>query len=70
MFIQKTMLLVTHDIDEALQLADYLIVLSEIPAKIRYDIRIKTSHPRNLGDGVLADIRKDVYHHLGVHYEL
>jgi NitT/TauT family transport system ATP-binding protein len=70
MYIQKTMLLVTHDIDEALQLADYLIVISGVPAKVKYDIRIEASHPRCLTDGFLSNIRKEVYHHLGVHYEL
>ncbi len=70
LFINKTMILVTHDIDESLQLADYLIILSDNPAKLKYDIRINASHPRDLTDGYLADIRKDVYHHLGVHYEL
>lgn len=70
LFINKTMILVTHDIDEALQLADYLIVLGGSPAVLKYDIRIDASHPRDLVEGRLADIRKEVYHHLGVHYAL
>ena len=69
-FINKTMILVTHDIDEALQLADYLIVLGDHPAKLKYDVRIDLSHPRDLNSGHIADIRKDVYQHLGVHYAL
>jgi ABC-type nitrate/sulfonate/bicarbonate transport system ATPase subunit len=70
MFIRKTMILVTHDIDEALQLADHLIVLGEIPACVKYSIHIDEHHPRNLDKGTLADIRKDVYRHLGVHLTL
>ncbi len=70
MFINKTMILVTHDIDEALQLANHLIVLGEVPARLKYSIQIEEHRPRDLTVGILADIRKDVYQHLGVHYAL
>jgi ABC-type nitrate/sulfonate/bicarbonate transport system ATPase subunit len=70
LYIRKTIILVTHDIDEALQLADHIIVLGSRPAELRYNIHLQASHPRDLNDGNLAQIRKEIYYHLGVHYAL
>jgi NitT/TauT family transport system ATP-binding protein len=44
----RTVVLVTHDIEEAAQLADRVIVLSERPAQIRYELSINTPRPRDL----------------------
>jgi len=44
----RTVVLVTHDIEEAAQLADRIIVLSERPAQIRYELSIATPRPRDL----------------------
>ncbi|MCK5077820.1 MAG: ABC transporter ATP-binding protein, partial [Calditrichia bacterium] len=70
LFLQQTMIMVTHDIDEALQLADYLIILGNAPTTVIYENRIDFSHPRDLTDGELSKIRKEVYLSLGVHYAL
>jgi ABC-type nitrate/sulfonate/bicarbonate transport system ATPase subunit len=43
---QRTLLLVTHDVDEAIYLADRVIVLSGLPASVRRDIRIDLPRPR------------------------
>ena len=43
----KTVVLVTHDIEEAAQLADRVIVLSESPARISQEVAIATPRPRN-----------------------
>jgi NitT/TauT family transport system ATP-binding protein len=51
---RKTILFVTHDIDEALQLADRVIVLGRRPATIREDVPIDLPRPRDLrSDGFL-----------------
>jgi NitT/TauT family transport system ATP-binding protein len=42
----RTVVLVTHDIEEAAQLADRVIVLGDRPAQIRYELSIKTARPR------------------------
>jgi len=42
----RTVVLVTHDIEEAAQLADRVIVLGDRPAQIRYELTIKTARPR------------------------
>jgi NitT/TauT family transport system ATP-binding protein len=43
----RTVLLVTHDIEEAAQLADRVIVLSEGPGRIRYQVNIPVPRPRH-----------------------
>jgi NitT/TauT family transport system ATP-binding protein len=43
----RTVVLVTHDIEEAAQLADRVIVLSERPAQIRSELSLATPRPRD-----------------------
>jgi NitT/TauT family transport system ATP-binding protein len=43
----QTILLVTHDIEEAIYLADRVLVLSGRPSEIREEIRIDLPRPRN-----------------------
>jgi energy-coupling factor transporter ATP-binding protein EcfA2 len=45
---RKTILFVTHDIDEAVQLADRVVVMSCRPAKIRTVVVIPSPRPRDL----------------------
>jgi NitT/TauT family transport system ATP-binding protein len=44
----RTVVLVTHDIEEAAQLADRVIVLTDRPARIRCELRIHEPRPRGL----------------------
>jgi NitT/TauT family transport system ATP-binding protein len=43
----RSIFLVTHDIDEAVELADRVIVLARNPARIRADFSIELNHPRD-----------------------
>jgi NitT/TauT family transport system ATP-binding protein len=43
----RSIFLVTHNIEEAVLLADRIIVLGKSPAKIRADFRVPLEHPRN-----------------------
>jgi NitT/TauT family transport system ATP-binding protein len=61
-----TVLLVTHDVEEALFLAGRVIVLSERPAHIRAEIVNPLPYPRHRGDPHLADLRHEVFAHLGL----
>jgi NitT/TauT family transport system ATP-binding protein len=61
-----TALLVTHDVEEALFLAGRVIVLSERPAHIRAEIVNPLPYPRHRGDPHLADLRHEVFAHLGL----
>ena len=42
----KTVVFVTHDIDEALQLADRTVVLSNKPTRVLEIVELKTPRPR------------------------
>jgi NitT/TauT family transport system ATP-binding protein len=45
---RKTVLFITHQIDEAVYLADRVLVLSSHPGRLAADIRISFERPRNL----------------------
>jgi len=61
-----TALLVTHDVEEALFLAGRVVVLSERPAQIRTEIVNPLPYPRHRGDPQLAELRHEVFAHLGL----
>jgi len=61
-----TVLLVTHDVDEALFLAGRVIVLSERPAHIKAEVVNPWPYPRHRGDPHLAELRHEVFTHLGL----
>ena len=44
---QKTVIMVTHSISEAIYLSDRIMVLSNRPGRIRLDIEVKLSRPRD-----------------------
>jgi len=44
----RTVVLVTHDIEEAAQLADRIVVLTERPARISRELRLDVPRPREL----------------------
>jgi len=56
----KTILMVTHDIEEALVLADELIVLTRPPMRVADRITISMPHPRRLEDPPLVVIKHRV----------
>jgi NitT/TauT family transport system ATP-binding protein len=61
-----TVLLVTHDVEEALFLAGRVIVLSERPAHIKAEVVNARPYPRHRGDPHLAELRHEVFAHLGL----
>lgn len=67
-----TILLVTHDVDEALALADRIVLLGEDPAApgtgatIRSILEIGKARPRDRADASLALLRADLLERLGV----
>ncbi len=61
-----TTLLVTHDAEEALFLANRVIVLSDRPARIKADIAVQRPYPRHRGDPYLAELRKQILGLLGL----
>jgi len=60
-----TVLLVTHDVDEALFLADRVLVLSPRPARLLADVAVDAQRPRRHDDPVLVDLRRRILTLLG-----
>lgn len=57
---QATMVLVTHDIDEALYLCDRIIVLRGQPGEVYAEIDIPQQKPRSRGDISLAEKKSEI----------
>ncbi len=55
-----TMVMVTHDVDEAVYLSDYVVVMSPRPAKVEKIIKIDLSHPRARGQDVFLKYRTQI----------
>jgi ABC-type nitrate/sulfonate/bicarbonate transport system ATPase subunit len=55
-----TILLITHNPEEAVYLADRIIVLSDRPAVVQGTIRVDLPHPRNVADPLFLAIREQV----------
>ena len=61
---QPAVLLVTHDVDEALLLADRVLVLTD--GTISLDVAVDADRPRRVGDPRLVDLRSQLLSELGV----
>lgn len=62
----RTVVFVTHDIEEATQLGDRILVLSKRPATICRELRIDSPRPRGLADNVVIDAMKEILKELGL----
>jgi NitT/TauT family transport system ATP-binding protein len=60
-FSTKSVLIVTHNIEEAVLMCDRLIVLSSIPARISAEIPVLLPRPRNRLDDEFGDIVENIY---------
>jgi ABC-type nitrate/sulfonate/bicarbonate transport system ATPase subunit len=62
----KTIIFVTHDIDEAVQLADRVVVLSNRPAKVQPIVSIDIPHPRDISAPRYLELRDGILEQIGV----
>ena len=62
-----TIVLVTHDIDEALYLADRIVVLGERGQGIKRTFELNLPHPRDRKDAAVASVRTQLYSIFGIH---
>jgi len=60
-----TALLVTHDVDEALRLADRVVVLSDRPARVLADLPVDLDRPRDHATTDYLSLRREILHLLG-----
>ena len=63
---RKTILFVTHDIDESVQLADRVVVMSQRPGRIRKIVTIDVPHPRDLSDPRYIALRDSIFAEIGL----
>ena len=63
---KPTILFVTHDVDESIQLADRVVVLTERPGRIARVVDVDLPHPRDLASPEYARIKGELYELLGV----
>ena len=57
----KSVLLVTHNIEEAVLMCDRILVLSTDPGRIAAEIRVPLEHPRNRLDSEFQGIVDEIY---------
>jgi len=63
---KKTILFVTHDIEEAVQLADRVLVMSQRPATIQQIVEIDLPRPRDLDSAGYLQKRDQIFHVIGM----
>ncbi|HEX4213502.1 MAG TPA: nitrate/sulfonate/bicarbonate ABC transporter ATP-binding protein [Candidatus Dormibacteraeota bacterium] len=57
----KAIVLVTHNIDEAVSMADRIVVLGRDPGRVHSDVRVTLPHPRDLKSEAAQQLVDDIY---------
>ena len=63
---RHTVLLVTHDVEEALLLADRILLLSTRPARIQSIVDVPFPQPRKLSNPAVVELKEHILRELGV----
>ena len=66
---RHTVLLITHDVEEAIHLADRVLVLSPQPTHIQASFEVPIAHPRRLSSAPVQALRAAILSELGVEGE-
>jgi ABC-type nitrate/sulfonate/bicarbonate transport system ATPase subunit len=67
---RKTILFVTHDIEESVQLADRVVVMTARPARIRRIVPIDLPHPRDLSSLRYLELRDGIFEEIGLAHKI
>jgi ABC-type nitrate/sulfonate/bicarbonate transport system ATPase subunit len=63
---RHTMVLITHDVEEAIHLADQVLVLSQRPATIQARFEVPFPHPRRLASPEAQALKESILRELGL----
>jgi ABC-type nitrate/sulfonate/bicarbonate transport system ATPase subunit len=66
---RHTVMLITHDVEEAIHLADRILVLSPRPTRIQATFDVPFAHPRKLSSSEAQELRIAILRELGVDRE-
>ena len=67
---RKTIIFVTHDIDEAVQLADRVVVMSARPATVQQIVKIDIPHPRDISSARYLQLRDGIFQQIGLAHKI
>jgi NitT/TauT family transport system ATP-binding protein len=67
---RNTVVFVTHDIDEAVQLADRVAVMSDRPATIQQIVKVDIAHPRDISSARYLEVRNGIFRQLGLAHQI
>ena len=67
---RKTIIFVTHDIEEAVQLADRVVVMSARPARIQRIVEIDIAHPRDISSRRYLELRDGIFEEIGLAHKV
>jgi NitT/TauT family transport system ATP-binding protein len=67
---KKTIIFVTHDIEESVQLADRVVVMSARPAKIQQIVEIDIPHPRDISSARYLELRDGIFEQIGLAHKV
>ncbi|MGH9874237.1 MAG: ABC transporter ATP-binding protein [Pyrinomonadaceae bacterium] len=68
--LPRTVVLVTHDIEEAAQLADRIVVLSDRPARICRELQVSLPRPRELTHPLVVEAVHAILAELGLEQDV
>jgi ABC-type nitrate/sulfonate/bicarbonate transport system ATPase subunit len=63
---RHTLVMITHDVEEAIHLADQIVVLSQRPSTIQARFEVPFPHPRKLTSPEAQAIKESILRELGL----